>query len=183
MFFENAAMDGEGKSRSSIFAFFVTGEGRQLFTKCPFRPYLTDIDDLDSGASQAVFAHLLGHILDYRAGAPSVADSGSATREISQRDIEDQLRYIYNDLNNDAINAARRDNPDVRSTDRVEYNGFGPEQRGCFGSDARAELMAEAFRAYLQDPNYIKTVAPQVATRIRQAVNANPELNQVIQFN
>ena len=43
--------------------------------------------------------------------------------------------------------------------------------------------MAEAIRAYMADPNYIKTVAPQTAARIRQYVNSEPRLNHVIQFN
>jgi len=45
------------------------------------------------------------------------------------------------------------------------------------------EYMAEAIRAYMADPNYIKTVAPQTAARIRQYVNSEPRLNHVIQFN
>lgn len=43
--------------------------------------------------------------------------------------------------------------------------------------------MAEAIRAYLANPNYLKTVAPDVAARIRSSVNANPELSPHIQFN
>ncbi len=43
--------------------------------------------------------------------------------------------------------------------------------------------MAEAIRAYLQDPNYLKTVAPNVAARIRGAINTTPDLNSIIQFN
>jgi hypothetical protein len=45
------------------------------------------------------------------------------------------------------------------------------------------ELMGEAIRAYLTDPNYIKTVAPRTAAAIRAAVNAHPELSKIIQFN
>ena len=43
--------------------------------------------------------------------------------------------------------------------------------------------MAEAIRAYMTDPNYLKSVAPETAKRIREAVNANPRLNSVIQLN
>lgn len=43
--------------------------------------------------------------------------------------------------------------------------------------------MAEAIRAYLVDPNYIKTVAPDLAAAIRDAVNSDPTLAPVIQFN
>ena len=43
--------------------------------------------------------------------------------------------------------------------------------------------MAEAIRAYMADPNYLKTVAPEVAARIRAAVNTDPILSPHIQFN
>ncbi|KQS79043.1 hypothetical protein ASG25_10680 [Rhizobium sp. Leaf384] len=43
--------------------------------------------------------------------------------------------------------------------------------------------MTEAIRAYMADPNYIKTVAPETASRIRQCVNDNPRLRDIIQFN
>jgi hypothetical protein len=43
--------------------------------------------------------------------------------------------------------------------------------------------MAEAIRAYMADPNYLKTVAPKTAAAIRKAVNAHPFLSKVIQFN
>ena len=38
-------------------------------------------------------------------------------------------------------------------------------------------------RAYMTDPNYMKTVAPKTAARIREFVNPNPRLNKTIQFN
>ena len=90
---------------------------------------------------------------------------------------------MYNDCNNGVLNDARRLGPGLQPYDDSEYQGFGPEQRACYGADARAELMAEAIRAYLQSPNYLKTVAPNVAARIRAAVNTNHNLNQIIQFN
>jgi hypothetical protein len=43
--------------------------------------------------------------------------------------------------------------------------------------------MAEAIRAYLENPNYLKTVAPKTAAKIRAAVNANPSVNKIIHFN
>jgi hypothetical protein len=90
---------------------------------------------------------------------------------------------VYNDCNNAKLNEERKRNPNVDPHDNLEYRDFGPEQRGCFDVDAQAELMAEAIRAYLQNPNYLKTVVPNVAARIRGAVNANPDLNRIIQFN
>jgi hypothetical protein len=43
--------------------------------------------------------------------------------------------------------------------------------------------MAEAVRAYLTDPNYLKTVAPGAAARIRAAWNSNPQLARIMHFN
>ncbi len=44
------------------------------------------------------------------------------------------------------------------------------------------ELTAEAIRAYMQDPNYIKTVAPALAKEIRK-LNSVKGLRDIIQFN
>ena len=41
----------------------------------------------------------------------------------------------------------------------------------------------EAIRAYMTDPNYLKTVAPKTAARIREFVNSHPTLSKNIQFN
>jgi len=43
--------------------------------------------------------------------------------------------------------------------------------------------MGEAIRAYMANPNYLKSVAPRFAARIREYVNAHPELSKIIQFN
>jgi hypothetical protein len=43
--------------------------------------------------------------------------------------------------------------------------------------------MAEAIRAYMADPNYLETVAPRTAARIRAAVNSNQRVAPFIQFN
>lgn len=45
------------------------------------------------------------------------------------------------------------------------------------------EYIAEASRAYMVDPNWLKTVAPKTAARIREYVNSHPELSKIIQFN
>jgi len=46
-----------------------------------------------------------------------------------------------------------------------------------------AELWAEAIRAYKQDPNYMKTVAPNAAALIREHWNSNPTLRRILHFN
>jgi hypothetical protein len=166
-----------------IRSFFETPESKHLFTKCPFRPCLEYLHEFDATHADHISAHMLGHILDHRAGQTSATRPNEESRGISQDHLNEELRYVYNDCNNAVLNEARRLDPGLEPNDDPEYQGFGPEQRACYGADARAELMAEAIRAYLQNPNYLKTVAPNVAARIRAAVNTNHNLNQIIQFN
>jgi hypothetical protein len=167
----------------SIRSFFEAPENKHLFSKCPFRACLADLHEFDAPHADRILAHMLGHLLDYRAPRASATDSDQDIRGISQDNLNEELRHVYNDCNNPLLNDARRLDPGLQPDDDPDYQGFGPEQRACYGTDARAELMAEAIRAYLQDPNYLKTVAPNVAARIRAAVNTNPDLNQIIQFN
>ena len=176
-------MSNDSARGNSIRSFFEAPENAHLFSKCPFRTCLAHLHELDAPYVHRVLAHMLGHILDYRAGEASAAHPDAEIPGISQDGLDDELRYIYNDLNNPVLNDARSLAPDLEPHGRPEYQGFGPEQRGCYGADARAELMAEAIRAYLQNPNYLKTIAPNVAARIRSAVNTNPSLNRVIMFN
>jgi hypothetical protein len=79
--------------------------------------------------------------------------------------IDTELYRVYRDLNS----------PDAEH--------FGPEAFGYPTEMVPRELWAEAIRAYMADPNYIKSVAPKTAARIRAAVNANPHLAPIIQFN
>ncbi len=133
----------------------------------------------DAEAQQSIRqAHLVGHLLNRRAVEGNAGMTG-----IPQDGIEQELRYVFNELTNNALNEARRSNPHVTAEDNPAYQGVGPEAWGCFGEEARSELMAEAIRAYLQDPNSLKTMAPNVAKRIREWVNVHPELSRMIQFN
>jgi hypothetical protein len=166
---------------TAIRSFFA--ENQHLFSSCPFRPSLAHLDELETALADRILAHMLGHILDHRAGQPSGALPHEESEGISPDGIDKELRYVYNDCNNDALIEARALDPAVKAKDSLEYQGFGPEQRGCCGADVRAELMAEAIRAYMRDPGYLKSAAPNVAARIRAAVNPNPNLNRIIQFN
>lgn len=58
-----------------------------------------------------------------------------------------------------------------------------PELRGYSPQKVPRELWAESIRAYMDNPNYMKTVAPETAKAIRQMVNSNQQLSKVIQFN
>jgi len=112
---------------------------------------------LPPGAAADTIAHEIGHGIDYLA------------RTIPQDGIKRELGAIYHTLN---------------SPQSIK-NGISTPQNLYGYSDAEApmELMAEAIRAYMQNPNYIKTVAPNVAARIRNAVNDNPMIKNTIQFN
>ena len=54
---------------------------------------------------------------------------------------------------------------------------------GYTGDDVPRELMAEAIRIYMADPNYLKIAAPKTAKAIRRAVNGIPAVNRILQFN
>ncbi len=177
-------MTNETKPEASIRTFLEAEEHKTLFCNCPHPLNIYRLEEFDERSAHSIMAHMTGHILDYRAGTlRHDAVSGQAVKAIDQENIDGELRYVYNDLNNISLNEARSTDPNVAPADKPEYSGFGPEQKGCLGADARAELMAESIRAYLQNPNYLKTVAPNVAARIRAAVNPHPELKYVIQFN
>lgn len=176
-------MSNDEPPGKAIRTFFESPENKNLFIGCPLRRHLSHLSELDAVAVDNILAHMLGHIIDYKAGEPRRDETNQITSAINQDDIQDELRYVYNDCNNARLNKERSTNPALDPYGEPEYQGFGPEQRGCSGDDARAELMAEAIRAYMQNPNYLKKAAPKVAARIRAAVNPNPNLNKIIQFN
>jgi hypothetical protein len=96
--------------------------------------------------------------------------------QIPTKGLSDELKGVYNSLNNP--NRARG-GLDAAPTARP----MTPQRRGYDSENAPREYMAEAIRAYMTDPNYLKTVAPKTAAAIRAAVNAHPTLSKIIQFN
>ena len=111
---------------------------------------------LDPASAPRVIAHEFGHVLDEFAG------------RIPTEGLNVELRQLYNTL--------------YTRQERTRYL-TGPQRLGYSEADVPRELMAEAIRAYMINPNYIKTVAPKTAARIREYVNNNPRINRVIQFN
>ena len=114
------------------------------------------LNTLPPPTAEKVISHELGHAFDEMSG------------QIPTTGLNTVLRQLYNTLNTGQ----------ERTT-----NLTGPQHLGYGDKDVPRELMAEAIRAYLTNPNYIKTVAPKTAARIRQYVNANPRLSRTIQFN
>jgi hypothetical protein len=94
-----------------------------------------------------VIAHEFGHAIDDMAA------------RIPTKGLNDELRQVYNTL------ATGRERTSTLT---------GPQHLGYSSESAPGELMAEAIRAYIQNPNYLKTVAPKTAAAIRQAVNGDP---------
>jgi hypothetical protein len=112
---------------------------------------------LPPGVQNDVIAHEIAHGIDYLAGS------------IPQDGIKRELGAIYHTLN----------------SPQPVSNGLSTPQNLYGYTDAQApkELMAEAIRAYMQNPNWIKTAAPNTAARIRAYVNNHPMIKNVIQFN
>ena len=113
-------------------------------------------------------AHEVGHLVDDLGGATIGYDEFGPLRAIGQQGLGDELRNVYHTL---------------KTGKEAKSPFFGPEQRGYEGADVASELMAEAIRAYLTNPNYLKTVAPKTAAAIRMHVNVNPTLARTLQFN
>jgi hypothetical protein len=114
--------------------------------------------------------------------------------------VENELRFVYNDLNNPDLAKVREKTGDPnwlpakydmdgwrKSTPRTRaaqpFTHFGPEDLGYGGEEVNHELTTEAFRAYGANPNYFKTVAPNAAKAIRQIWNRHPVASKVLKFN
>lgn len=120
---------------------------------------------LDQASADRVLAHELGHAIDAMSRIYP-ADG------IPLDGIRTELKNLYHVMN------TGQDVP------KYPRQLVGPESFGYkTPADIDREYMAEAIRTYLTNPNYIKTVAPKTAARIRDAVNPNPRLNKIIQFN
>ncbi len=149
----------------------IPGKGAGSFSHVPGADgpgYDIRVDEALRDAPLArVTAHEIAHGVDYLANWRS---------GIPQDGIKKQIGSVYNTLNN----------PN-RSRDGLEAATWSktarPQDFGYKGADIPAEYMAEAIRAYMADPNYIKSVAPETAARIREYVNTNPRINKTIQFN
>jgi DNA-binding CsgD family transcriptional regulator len=144
-------------------------------------------DDLDrpivglDDQEVTTLSHELAHSIDFKGGPAALRARNpnaynnrewgidhTGHRPEARAEIESQLERIYTDLNNPVDGEVR-----IRT----------PKDHGYEAIDADRELWAEAIRAYMYDPNYIKTVAPEVAFMIRDHVNRSKSLRKTIQFN
>lgn len=118
------------------------------------------LDTLSPEKLDVVITHEVGHLIDNMAGRIRHAPG-----------MVKELETIYHTLD-----TGKGVNPKVMST-------ITPQKRGYRPDEVREEHLAEAIRAYIQDPNWIKSVAPRTAKTIREAVNTDKELSKWIQFN
>ena len=122
-------------------------------------------NDMQLDKAAMVTQHELGHAIDQTAG------------KIPTAGLSGELKGVYNTLNN-----PNRGYPD-RSEAAAWGRPFTPQALGYKADEIPREYMVEAIRAYMTDPNYLKTAAPNTAARIREFVNAHPDLSKIIQFN
>jgi len=122
-------------------------------------------DELEGGNRVSVFGHELGHGLDESVHQIPVT-----------KKMKPELEALYNTTNNP------KRTPDGLNAD-PEAPLYTPKDRGYGPRKANREYMAEAFRIYMLDPNYLKSVAPETAAQIRFYINTHPRIGKIIQFN
>jgi hypothetical protein len=148
-----------------------TDAGRYLRVAGPDGPQTSILyrSDLDDAARPRILAHEIGHAVDDKAGSVP---------------LEGLVRKLQGNYNT-GTNANRGRVPGKDLGDAAAW--AKPERPQDHGytkpDDINAELMAEGVRAYLTNPNYLKTRYPELAARIREYVNENPRLSPHIQLN
>jgi hypothetical protein len=115
------------------------------------------LDSLPKAEMDIATAHEVGHVIDALAG------------QIPTKGLERELDFNYSAL---------------RTGEERKFFQSTPQDFGYADPHLiDRERIAEAIRAYMVDPNYLKTVAPKTAARIRDYVHKSPELSKIIQFN
>lgn len=105
---------------------------------------------------QRAAQHESGHILDYAAG------------EIPADGLVRQLRELYDFGGSPSANARKPIDPSFFGYKKPEF---------------REEYWAEALRQYMVAPDTMKAKYPEIAARIREYVNSNPKIMDLLQFN
>jgi hypothetical protein len=113
--------------------------------------------------------HLLGHAFDDLTGF-----SKALKRGLLDPRIERELRQIYGDLRVPVSSHGKDANVPTKTR---------PEDFGYWGDQVPQQYGAEAFRAYMTDPNFMKSVAPLTAQLMRRLVREHPELSRIVRLN
>jgi hypothetical protein len=122
-------------------------------------------NDLSPEGGENVRAHEVAHLFDWISGKLPVPSKGP---------VRDQMEQVYHHL---ATGKAPKPGYETK------YGLVTPEAHGYKGEKVNKELAAESIRAYLTNPNYLKTVAPKAAALIRDHFNDHPYLSKFLQFN
>jgi hypothetical protein len=125
----------------------------------PVQPEIWINEQLKNEQKRLVMAHEAGHMIEDLAVGP---------KRMPIRGLKPELEPVYSTLNSG-----------VEGRQPLLL----PKDNGYSKRESPFELVAEAIRAYLTDPNYFKTVAPHAAAAIRAMVNSHPQLSKWIQFN
>jgi hypothetical protein len=115
--------------------------------------------ELDPTQKKYAAAHEVGHY---------IADVATKMRGMRTNGLKEELERVYSTLSS----GFDQKHPLVL-----------PKTHGYLPEDAPFELVAEAIRAYMTNPNYLKSTAPKTAAAIRALVNSHPQLSKFIQFN
>lgn len=121
----------------------------------------------DPAAFERAARHEVSHLVNDIAGTGNVTKHGKPTIKRIDSAFQAELDAIYDHLNR---------------PEKWKGGLFTPGDKKYPKAEWADEYAAEAVRAYMTDPNYMKTVAPNTAKAIRK-VNKNETLNKVIQFN
>jgi len=155
--FDALATATTGRPAEIVASSAIKGDAGRLTTSGYRNPTGIALNrDLPEKKVPRVYAHELGHTVDELAG------------QIDVKGLDTELRFVYN--------------AGVTGQERTTRQTL-PQHVGYKDEDVPREYMAEAIRAYMTDPNWLKSVAPKTAKRIRERVNRDDKLGKIIQFN
>ena len=150
--------------------------GHLLASRATGKPARIELrSDLSDDDRPRVYAHEIAHAIDRTAVPFAGVPQDAAYSPALDAKLRHQFGQIYNDLNN----------PDeaMRGVTLPRDLQFNPDDLNYPSDQWAQEYGAEALRAYMANPNYMKSVAPDVARRLRAYINPHPELSKIIQFN
>ncbi len=133
--------------------------GRYVQIRDPEGPQIWINRELTDEQKHLTLGHETGHL---------VHDLAAGMRLAPLRKLKPKLEGIYSTLN--------------EGKEGLQPPKL-PQDYGYPKSEAPYEIVAEFLRAYLTDPNYVKTVAPDAAAVARAMVNSHPQLSRLLQLN